>query len=134
MFEQALFEHIKNNFTVSGFDLSFGFGEVAEGTQAPYIVQYNLDTNGDRRFLNNPDDFTDGEAFTQWTIYCENSTNAFYIKTELMTFIADLKVITLDTDTYLIEINEHSSSPNGTDANTGLFTEIVARDITYNRK
>lgn len=134
MFEQALYEYIANNFTVEGFTLNFGFGSISDGTSAPYIIQHNLDTNGDRRTLNNPDDFTDGESFMQWNIYCDNASNAFYLKTELMTFIAGLKVLTLDPDKYSIELNEHSSSPDGKDATTGLFIEVVARDITYHKE
>lgn len=134
MFEQAIFEYMRDNFTVSGFTLHFGFGKIADKTVSPYIIQYNLDTNGDRDVLCNNDDFTDGEAFIQWNIYCTSPTNAFYIKTELMKFIANLEVLTLNTDTYLVEINEHSNSPSGIDENTGLFVEVVARDITYNKQ
>lgn len=134
MFEQALFEYIENNFKIEGFTLNFGFGSVPDETQAPYIIQYDLDMNGDRRTLNNPDDFTDGEAFEQWNVYCDNASNALYIKKELMAFIASLKVLTLNSDKYLIELNDHSSSPSGKDANIGLFVEIVAREFTYHKR
>lgn len=134
MFEEVLFNHIVDNFEVSGFDITIGFGEVPEETLAPYIVQYNLDTDGDRRTLNNSDNFTDGEAFIQWNIYCTDPSNAFYLKQRLMSFIAELKYISLNGLNYMIELNQHSSSPSGSDQNTGLFVEVVAREITYSKK
>lgn len=132
MFEQIIFEYIRDNFTVSGFDLAFGFGEVPENTLAPYIIQYSLDINGDKRFLCNDNDFTDGEAFIQWNIYHPNSSNAFYIKNQLMTFIAGLQQIPFVSNRYMLQLNQHESSPSGADTNTGLFAEIVARSFTYN--
>lgn len=134
MFEQALFSDISTNFKVTGFTLGFGFGKVPETTKAPYIIQYSLDTDGDAQFLCNEDDFTDGQSFIQWNIYTTNPSNGFYLKTELMKYIASLDKLTLGTNTYIINQNTHSSSPSGIDENTGLFVEIVARDITYNKK
>jgi len=134
MFEEALFTDIKTNFKVTGFTLSFGFGKVSETTKAPYIIQYSLDTDGDAQFLCNKDDFTDGQSFIQWNIYTTNPSNGFYLKTELMKYVASLDKLTLGTNTYIINQNTHSSSPSGIDENTGLFVEIVARDITYNKK
>ena len=134
MFEQAIFENIKTNFKVTGFTLSFGFCTVPETTKAPYIIQYSLDTDGDAQFLCNKDDFTDGQSFIQWNIYTTNPSNGFYLKTELMKYVASLDKLTLGTNTYIINQNTHSSSPSGIDENTGLFVEIVARDITYNKQ
>lgn len=134
MFEVALFNEIKTNFTVAGYTLNFGFGKVLETTKVPYIVQYSLDTNGDREMLCEADDFTSGQAFLQWNIYTTNPQNGFKIKVELMKYIANLKQLTLNNDLYMVQLNKHSSSPSGLDENTGLFVEIVARDITYNKK
>lgn len=133
MFEQFLFNTIKNNFTVSGYTLAFGFGRVPSTTKQPYIIQYSLDTDGDAQFLCNEDDFTDGQAFIQWNIYTDNPEKGFYLKTELMKYVASLDKVTLGGATYIINQNTHSSSPSGVDENTGLFVEIVARDITYNK-
>lgn len=134
MFEVALFNDIKTNFSVTGYTLNFGFGKVLETTKAPYIVQYSLDTNGDREMLCEADDFTSGQAFLQWNIYTTNPQNGFKIKVELMKYIASLKYLDCIDSKYMIQLNQHSSSPSGIDENTGLFVEIVARDITYNKK
>lgn len=131
MFEQAIFEYIKGNFTVTGFDFNFGFGEVPENNQAPYIAQFSLNTSGDAVMLCNENDFTDGVAFIQWNVYHPNASNAFYIKRELMKFIGQLKVVSLNSVEYMIQLNESESSPSG-GYNNGLFAEVVARSFTYN--
>ena len=130
MFEEQLYKHIKNNFTVSGFSLSFGFGEIEEDTQAPYIIQYSLDADGTHQALCKKNDFTEGEAFIQWNIYSPNSSNGFYIKQQLMTFLADLRSI----DNYQIAINRHEASPSNLGQNNGLAIDVVARTFTYNKK
>lgn len=134
MFEEALFRYIESNFTVTNFTLNFGYGEIEDGTAAPYIIQWNLDTDGSRRTLNNADDFTDGSAFIQWTIYCSNALNATYLQQQLFTFINSLRKIIYDGKTYSIETNEHASSPGSKDATTGLFAVIVTQDITYHKE
>lgn len=133
MFEELLFNYIAENFRLTGFACEFGFGTIPDQTQAPYIIQYSLDTNGDRKFLCNADDFTDGEAFIQWNIYCSEPSNAYFIKQKLMAFIAGLKHLTSNNNEYMIQLNTGETSPSGTDPNTGLFVEIVSRSFTYNK-
>lgn len=131
MFEQAIYNEIENNFTLTGFDLNFGFGEVPENDQAPYIAQFSLNTSGDSQVLCNENDFSDGTAFIQWNVYHPNASNAFYIKRELMKFIGQIKVLSFDSVEYMIQLNESESSPSG-GYNNGLFAEVVARSFTYN--
>lgn len=129
MFEQAIFEHIQNNFTVSGYSLTFGFGEVPESTKTPYIIQYSLNANGDQHFLNNNNDFTDGEASIQWTVFHQSFENCFYLKHELMKFIGQLRTVT----GYQIRENVGQSSPSGTDLNGNVAAEVITRDFTYTK-
>ncbi len=126
MFEQEIFEYLQDNFTLVN---SVYFGEANSNAKAPYIVQYSLDTDGTRKVLCHSDDFTDGEAFIQWNIYDPDPTHAFYLKTELMKALSQIDVL----DNYRILLNNHSSSPSGTDLNTGLFVEVVSREITYTK-
>ena len=130
MFETALFDHIKNNFTLSGFTLVLGFKSVPETTKAPYVIQYPLDTSGDAQFLCNDNDFSDGEAFIQWNVSHPDPKKAFYIKCQLMTFIAELKDIT----GYQIMLNTAASSPGDYDETSKLYIETVTREITYSKK
>ncbi len=125
MFEEELFNYIKTNFTLA----PCYFGEADSKQKSPYIVQYSLDTDNTRQVLCHDDDFTDGEAFIQWNIFCDSAEYAFYLKHQLMNFIASLKTLT----NYRILLNNHENSPSGTDLNTGLFVEIVARDFTYTK-
>lgn len=132
MFEQCIFEYIRDNFTVSSYDFTFGLGEVPATTETPYIIQYSLDMNGDKQVLCNDNDFTDGEAFIQWNIYHPNFSNALYIKKKLMEFIGSITTMTSNGSTYVVLLNEGESSPSGIDLTNGLATEVVARSFTYN--
>lgn len=125
MFEAELYEEIKTNFTLA----PCYFGEADTKQKNPYIVQYSLDTDGTRAVLCNIDDFTDGDCLIQWNIYCSDAKYAFKLKHELMKFIANIKLLT----NYRVLLNNHESSPSGTDLNTGLFTEIVSRSFTYTK-
>lgn len=126
MFEQEIFEYLQDDFK---FVNAVYFGEANSKAKAPYIVQYSLDTDGTREVLCNSDNFTDGEAFIQWNIYDTDPTHAFYLKTELMKALSNIDALT----NYRILLNNHASSPSGTDLNTGLFVEVVSREITYTK-
>lgn len=133
MFEEALFKHIRDNFSDANFtNITFGFGEVPEATKAPYIVQFGLNAGGDAQFLCNDNDFTDGNAFIQWNIYHPDFTNAFYLKNKLMSFIGQLKTLDFNSSKYVIQLNEEESSPSGLALNNGLAAETVVRSFTYN--
>jgi hypothetical protein len=134
MFEQALYNYIEQNFdtSINRVELYFGFGEVDKSASNPYIAQYSLNRSGDRQFLCNENDFTDGTAFIQWNIYCDSPKLAFKLKNELMVFIGQIKKITLNGQTYLIKLNQAESSPSGQSLNNGLFSELVVRSFNYN--
>ena len=134
MFEQAIFEYIKNNFALTGNICSFGFGEVNESVQSPYIIQYSLNASGDAQFLCEENNFESGEAFIQWTIYDNSFSNAFFLKHELMKFIGQLKTITLNSTTYLVQLNKAESSPSGVSLDNGLAAEVVTRSFTYKKE
>lgn len=127
MFEQLLFEYIRDNFKVDGFNLSFGYGEIPAQIKEPYIIQYSLDMDGTRQVLCNPDDFTDGESFTQWNIYAASQSSADYIYQKLFTFIQGIKQI----GEYKIGLNLFNSNRNITNPNIGLYMSALAMQIQY---
>jgi len=131
MFEQALFEYIEANFTVSGYTLGFGFGNVLEDTKNPYIAQFVLDSDGTRQTVCDDNSYTKGgESFVQWNVYSQSSTNAFKIKRELDKFIAEIRSLTFGGDDYKIFINNKGSSPVGQFSN-GLNLEILTKTFNY---
>lgn len=129
MFEQALFEEIQKNFKAGAFELSFGYGEIDESAKEPYIIQYTNDMDGTRQVLCNQDDFKDGRSFVQWNIYASNVSNADYIAKELMSFIAGLKQV----GSYQIILNNHQSTRNFPNINTGLTINTISREFTYRK-
>ena len=131
MFEQALFDYIKNNFTVSGYSIGFGFGNIPEDTKNPYVVQFVLDSDGTRQTVCGDNSYTKGgESFVQWNIFSQSPTNAFKIKRELDKFIAEIRSLTFDSKTYKIFINNKGSSPVGQFSN-GLNLEILTKTFNY---
>ncbi|PNX49895.1 MAG: hypothetical protein BV457_00210 [Thermoplasmata archaeon M9B1D] len=131
MFEQAIYDYIKNNFTVSGFTLKFGFGDIGEDNQYPYIIQNSLDADGSRPDVCADNQFTKGGiASLQWTIYHKNISNAFYIKRQLDKFISAIKKLTFDGKDYIVYLTTHDNSTAGVWAN-GLNSEILSKTLTY---
>lgn len=130
MFEQELFNYIKNNFTVSGFSLGFGFGEIKENQAAPYIIMFPLTDDGTRQVLCNVDDYTDGETSIQFNVYAKNYKNACVIRKALDTFLANIKVLT----SYNIVLNNHEVSRGFENINTGLSVDTVTRLFTYQKR
>ncbi len=130
MFEQELFNYIKTNFTVSGFSLGFGFGEIKENQAAPYIVMYPLTNDGTRQVLCNDDDYTDGETSIQFSVYAKNYKNACAIRKELDAFLAEIDELT----SYVMVLNNHEVTRGFPDINTGLSTDTVTRLFTYTKK
>ena len=73
MFEQALFENIRDNFTTDNGDtIAYGFGVIAEPAVSPYIVMHVLDSDGDPQALCDGQ-FSSGSSFVQWNIYNESA-------------------------------------------------------------
>lgn len=127
MFEQLLFEKIRDEFKVEGFNLSFGYGEIPAKTKNPYIIQHTLDMDGTRQVLCNPDDFTDGDLFVQWNIYTTSASTSDFIYQKLFTFVQELKQL----GEYKIGLNLFNSSRNLTEPDLGLFMTALAMQINY---
>lgn len=127
MFEQLLFEYIRDNFKVDGFDLSFGYGEISPKTKEPYIIQYSLGMNGTRQVLCNEDNYTDGESFTQWNIYTSSQSSADFINQELFKFVMDLPSL----GEYKIGLVKLNSSRSFTEPSIGLYSSVIAFEINY---
>lgn len=130
MFEQELFNKIKNDFTVSGFTLSFGFGEIAENSKAPYIVMYPLNNDGTRQVLCDNDDYTDGATSIQFSVYDVDYSNACYIGRQLDIFLSNLRYLTH----YNIILNNTEVIRGFPNTNTGITLETVTRRFTYTTK
>lgn len=129
MFEQQLYNHIKDIFTVEGFDLTVGFGEVPENTKAPYIVMYPLNNNGTRQVLCDTDDYTDGRTSIQFSIYDVDYSNACYIGRQLDIFLA--KIVLLPS--YRVLLNNSEVIRGFNTPNNGLALETVTRLFTYHK-
>ena len=127
MFEQLLYEYIKENFKVEGFNLSFGYGEIEPKTKEPYIIQYSLGMDGSRQVLCNEDNYTDGESFTQWNIYTGSQSTADFIYQQLFTFVEGIKQL----GDYKIGLNQYNSSRTMTNPDIGLYSSILAMQIQY---
>lgn len=127
MFEQELFNYITDNFSVEGFDLTIGFGEVPENTKAPYIVMFPLNNDGTRQVLCDIDDYTDGRTSIQFSVYDIDYSNACFIGRELDKFLASIKLL----PSYRILLNNNEVIRGFDTLNNGLTLETVTRLFTY---
>lgn len=127
MFEQELYNHIKDNFTVEGFDLTVGFGEVPENTKAPYIVIFPLNNNGTRQVLCDSDDYTDGRTSIQFSVYDIDYSNACYIGRQLDIFLSKIDLL----PSYKVLLNNSEVIRGFDGLNNGLALETVTRLFTY---
>lgn len=127
MFEKELFNYIKNNFSLTGYNIKFHFGEAPQSAKQPYIVMYPLDIDGTKQVLCNENDYTDGESYIQFSIYGLDASNLIYIKQKLDTFLAMLDVI----PNYRILLDNHEGARGGFIENTGLKLETLTRTFTY---
>lgn len=130
MFEQELYNHIKDNFTLVGFNLTIGFGEVPESTKAPYIVMYPLNNDGTRQVLCDTDDYTDGRTSIQFSIYDVDYSNACYIGRQLDIFLAEIDLL----PSYRVLLNNNEVIRGFPTVNTALSLETVTRLFTYHKK
>ncbi len=133
MFRKVLFEHIRDNFTVSGFTLGFGDGLITEDTQNPYIIMFELDDDGDPQFLCD-DQFSSGNFFVQFNIYSQDVTNTAFIRHELDIFLSDIRLLTATPDSYIINSIRHSPSPSAQALDNGLGVDVLAKTINYSIK
>ena len=129
MFEQELFNFIRDNFFLDEYEIEIYFSEAPQTTKAPYIVLYPLNIDGTRTVICNDDDFTDGESLMQFSIYDIDPTNAFYIKHELMKFLQSIEFISHYR--VLLDINE--GARGGLIENTGLFLETITQTFRYTK-
>lgn len=129
MFEKELFEEITENFVIDNFNLSFGFGEIPEGTKSPYVVMYPLNNDGTRQVLCDDDDYTDGDTSIQFSIYDVDYSNAVYIGRQLDIFLSELRYLT----TYNVIINNTEVIRGFPETNTGLTVETLTRRFTYTK-
>lgn len=127
MFEQLLYEYIKENFKVEGFNLSFGYGEIPSKTKAPYIIQYSLSMDGTGQVLCSSNDYTDGESITQWNIYTKSQTTSDYIYQKLFTFVSGIKKL----GDYKIGLNIFDSGRSITNPDIGLYFSALTMQIQY---
>ena len=127
MFEQLLYEYIKENFKVEGFNLSFGYGEIPSKTKAPYIIQYSLSMDGTGQVLCSSNDYTDGESITQWNIYTKSQSTSDYIYQKLFTFVSGIKKL----GDYKIGLNTFDSGRSITNPDTGLYFSALTMQIQY---
>lgn len=129
MFEQELFNYISDNFSVEGFNLTVGFGEVPEDTKAPYIVIFPLNNDGTRQVLCDIDDYTDGRTSIQFSVYDVDYSNACFIGRELDKFLANIKLL----PSYRILLNNNEVIRGFETLNNGLALETVSRLFTYTK-
>ena len=127
MFEQLLYEYIKENFKVEGFNLSFGYGEIPSKTKAPYIIQHSLSMDGTGQVLCSSNDYTDGESITQWNIYTKSQTTSDYIYQKLFTFVSGIKKL----GDYKIGLNTFDSGRSITNPDIGLYFSALTMQIQY---
>lgn len=130
MFEQALYEHIKANFTVSGVTITHGFGVISETAQSPYIVMHVLDSDGSAQVLCD-EPFDSGDTFVQWNLYDEAPPYLFKLKRELDLFVSGLRSLTYGGKTYKIGLVQHEPSPSANIIENGLAVDVLAKTITY---
>lgn len=130
MFEQELYNYIQSNFSVQGFNIGFGFGEVAENINAPYIAMFPLNNDGTKQVLCNDNNYTDGQTTIQFSVYAKSYKNASYIGRMLDIFLADLRYLT----NYKIVLNNTEVIRGFDNINTGLSLETVTRLFTYTKK
>lgn len=133
MFEKELYEYVSSNFSLSGFPtLPIYFGEAPEATNAPYIVMYVLDSNGDPQTLCD-EQFDSGNSFIQWNIYSPSMKGSFFIKQELNKFLTGFRRLTGDSVSYTINRTTHGSSPSAQSLNNGLAVDVLAKTFNYTK-
>ncbi len=129
MFEQELYNYIRDNFQVEGFNLTVGFGEVPESTKAPYIVMYPLNNNGTRQVLCDIDDYTDGRTSIQFSVYDVDYSNACYIGRQLDIFLSKIDLL----PSYRVLLNNNEIIRGFPTVNNGLTLETVTRLFSYTK-
>lgn len=130
MFEQELLNEITENFSVQGFNITVGFGEVPEETKAPYIVMYPLNNDGTRQVLCDIDDYTDGRTSIQFSVYDVDYSNACYIGRQLDIFLASIKIL----PHYRVLLNNNEVIRGFNTVNNGLTLETITRLFTYHKE
>jgi len=140
VFEQALFQYVKDNFQVTDSggspiaDLtpSIHFGEAPESTEAPYAIMYVLDSDGDPQTLCD-EQFDSGNSLIQFNIYYTDMKNSFYIKQQLNEFLTQIPTLTLGAVSYTINRTTHGASPSAQTLTNGLAVDVLAKTFNYTK-
>lgn len=135
MFSKVLFQHLKANVTSFGSQsITWGFGEVPEDTQQPYIVFYELDDDRDNQYLCDKHGDS-GDYFLQCNIY----SDSFILNNAIKKYVGDYLLtlngveLTDGNDTYIMNGIRHSSSPSANTLNNGLAIDVLAKTINYTK-
>lgn len=135
MFSKVLFQHLQANVTSFGSQsITWGFGSVPEDTKAPYIVFYELDDNQDPETLCETIGDS-GDYFLQCNIYSSSFISNNAIKKLVSTYLYDLQgtELTDGTNSYTIDVVNHSSSPSAQTLTNGLAVDVLAKTINYTK-
>ena len=135
MFSEVLFQHLQANFTSFGSkSIQWGFGEVPENTQQPYIVFNELDDNQDPETLCETIGDS-GDYFLQCNIFTDSFILNNSIKKLVSTYLYSLlgTELTDGTNSYTIDVVNHSSSPSAETLNNGLAVDVLAKTINYTK-
>lgn len=140
MFEVELYNHVSVNFPLSNASdtivdfstITVGFGQVPEQTQAPYVVMYVLDSNGDPVTLCDSQ-FDAGDSFIQFNVVAFSNEKAFYIKQKLNEFLTSFRTLTSGSVSYTIERTTHGASPSAQTLTNGLAVDVLAKTFNYTK-
>lgn len=137
MFDLALFDYIKDNFTVGGKAVRIGFGDIKDTKTSPYLIQFSLDNDKDRQFLCS-DYNDDGVAFIQWNIFDSKPSVGVVIQDELEEFLDNIWKnnisLTYDGKIYNIKTREHNSSPSAQELGNDLGVTVLANTFNYEKE
>ena len=135
MFSQVLYKQLKANLsTVLGIDIVVGFGSVSDATKQPYIVFYELDDDQDPQLLCD-DEGDSGNYLLQLNIYSDSFAKNNTIKKKVSEYLQTLQGTNLTdgSNSYTIDVVNHSSSPSANTLNNGLAVDVLAKTINYTK-
>ena len=137
MFDLALYNELKEINKIDSIKVKWGYNEIPDGTDDPYIVQYTLDRNTDRELL--CDDFDDGgQAFIQWNVYSTkgwvSDRIAYELERILDSYVTDGQTLTYSDTSYTISMREHNSSPSAQVIENELATSVLTNTFFYRKE
>lgn len=135
MFSKVLYQNLKANLgTIGAESVQWGFGGVKSDVKAPYIVFYELDDDDDPQLLCD-EQGDSGDYLLQLNIYSPSFIKNNAIKKEVSKYLQTLQGTNLTdgTDTYTIDIVNHSSSPSADSLVNDLAVDVLAKTINYTK-